>query len=673
MEYNLLFLLLILGNVRLTFNEYKALCEGITEGNVGAVKDFLSERPDAVDAWINPYETPLLKACACGNPEVVKALLLHMTPEQMLPKLSSDMPFYHTPLTVVAASGNMEIAEALIEKNPNLLVTPGIRESIPVVVAVEKMQKEMVSYLYNRTPVQVFVDRDGYHGSELFVKAIYYKWINIALDLFGKCKDLAFTQHPKVKWNPITLMASNPDFYIGGCHFLGTFKRFIYSCPYYSETILHYNDPSCSCTLISHSYKSFLPYLMLGIRVELPMLQERSHIKRGHNKLSGKLLKCLLKWTGIDDVYKWKMRHLQVKELLRRISEETLTMELTERSMALDDALWCAVRYGNVEFLVEMVTNNSELLWSSYKGSGVFLFFFAIQYRQKEVLNFLYGLKQRHLMLTEVNWKGHGFLHLASYIAPHERLVTIAGAVLQMQSELKWFLEIKRIAPPVLEKDGSNLLVDEPSELFRKEHEELRKEAEKSMKDMAGSCSVVAALILTVTFAAIFTVPGGTDDNSRGRPFHLKDQRFVIFIVSDIISCFTSCTSVLIFLGILTSRYNFYDFLVSLPTKMIARLSLLFISITAMLTAFWSALFTTLNQKSWIIAPVILVASFPAILFVKLQYPLLKDMIVSTYGKGVLNRNISPTDNRSAGFRARTFILKVLSSTRNKLFSCGKN
>ena len=158
------------------YYDYIQLSQGISQGRVEVVKDFLNRRPDAVDEWINFYETPLLKACACGKPEIVKELLRRMTPEQMIPKMSQNAS-YHTPLTVVAVSGNMEIAEVLIAKNPKLLEIPGNNGQIPVVVAVENTQMEMARYLYIRTPVQVLLDEDGYHGSLLFLNAIFYKML----------------------------------------------------------------------------------------------------------------------------------------------------------------------------------------------------------------------------------------------------------------------------------------------------------------------------------------------------------------------------------------------------------------------------------------------------------------------------------------------------------------
>ncbi|XP_010490983.1 PREDICTED: uncharacterized protein LOC104768662 [Camelina sativa] len=587
------------------YYEYIQLSQGISQGRVEVVKDFLNGHPDAVDEWINLYETPLLKACACGKPEIVKELLRRMTPEQMLPKMSQNAS-YHTPLTVVAVSGNMEIAEALVAKNPKLLEIPGINGQIPVVVAVENTQMEMARYLYTRTPVQVLLEDDGYHASLLFLNAIFYKMLDIALDLFNMSRRLAVTKHLQIESIPIIVLASKPDLFPGGCY-LGPLTRFIYS----------------------------------WIQVKLPTLPEPSRSNKDHqNTLMRKLLKVLSKWTGIDEVYRLKVMHLQAKKLLRGISEETLALGLKERSETVDEALLFAVRYGNVDFLVEMIKNNSELLWSTRTSSSSTLFLLAVEFRQEKVFSLLYGLDDRkYLLLADKDCDGNGVLHLAGFPSPPSKLSTVVGAPLQMQRELQWFKEVERIAPEI-EKERVNTEEQTPIEIFTKEHQSLREEAEKWMKDTAMSCSLVAALIVTVTFAAVFTVPGGTDENTKGKPFHLHDRHFITFVVSDLISCFASCTSVLIFLGILTARYSFDDFLVSLPTKMIAGLSILFVSIAAMLMAFSSALFTMMDKEKWIVAPTILLACSPALLFVLLQYPLLKEMIFSTYGKGIFDRNM---------------------------------
>ena len=123
---------------------------------------------------------------------------------------------------------------------------------------------------------------------------------------------------------------------------------------------------------------------------------------------------------------------------------------------------------------------------------------------------------------------------------------------------------------------------------------------EKWMKDTASSCTVVGALIVTIMFATAFTVPGGNDQNN-GFPIFLNRKLFMVFIVSDALSLFSSSTSVLMFLGILTSRYAEEDFLESLPRKMIIGLSTLFFSIVAMMTTFSTTLLLMLHEQSWIL------------------------------------------------------------------------
>ncbi|KAM0954946.1 hypothetical protein TB2_023040 [Malus domestica] len=116
-------------------------------------------------------------------------------------------------------------------------------------------------------------------------------------------------------------------------------------------------------------------------------------------------------------------------------------------------------------------------------------------------------------------------------------------------------------------------------------------------------------------FAAAFTVSGGNNQEI-GFPIFLNEELFMVFIASDAISLFSSATSALMFMCILTSRYAKDDFLKSLPTKMVIGLSTLFISVATMMVAFSSALFIMLSDKSWIITPIIFLAGVPVILFV---------------------------------------------------------
>lgn len=179
-----------------------------------------------------------------------------------------------------------------------------------------------------------------------------------------------------------------------------------------------------------------------------------------------------------------------------------------------------------------------------------------------------------------------------------------------------------------------------PKQVFTQTHKELMKEGERWMKDTSTSCTVVGALIVTIMFAAAFAVPGGNNQNT-GFPIFLNRKLFKIFIIADSLSLFSSSISVLMFLGILTSRYEAEHFRISLPTKMIIGLSTLFFSIATMMIAFSCAILMMMRGESWIVIPLIGLAAVPVSMYVIIQSRVLVDMIISTYGSGAIYRKIN--------------------------------
>jgi hypothetical protein len=71
-----------------------------------------------------------------------------------------------------------------------------------------------------------------------------------------------------------------------------------------------------------------------------------------------------------------------------------------------------------------------------------------------------------------------------------------------------------------------------PRELFTKNHKALMKEGEKWMKGTATSCTVVGALIVTIMFAAAFTIPGG---NTQDVAPQILIVLFLIYLFDNII------------------------------------------------------------------------------------------------------------------------------------------
>ncbi|CAN6708865.1 unnamed protein product [Malus baccata var. baccata] len=311
----------------------------------------------------------------------------------------------------------------------------------------------------------------------------------------------------------------------------------------------------------------------------------------------------------------------------------------------LRDTVFLAVQNGIVELVMTLCKAKPELL--DMKGKdGKSIFHHAVECRQENVYSLIYGTSKRNYLATLKDNSRNSMLHYAGMLSPLEKLDGIAGAALQMQRERQWYKEVESI---VVTAPGASPFKEDcltAARVFTLNHKELHEKGQKWMKDTASSYIIVNALIITIMFAAAFTVPGGNNQET-GFPVFLNEKLFMVFIVSDAISLFSSVTSALMFLCILTSRYAEDDFLKSLPTKMIFGLSTLFISVATMMVAFSSAIFLMLRDKSWIITPITFLAGIPVILFVSMQFPHLVEISMSTYGRGIFNRKSQALDINS--------------------------
>ncbi|XP_031256046.1 uncharacterized protein LOC116114035 [Pistacia vera] len=203
-----------------------------------------------------------------------------------------------------------------------------------------------------------------------------------------------------------------------------------------------------------------------------------------------------------------------------------------------------------------------------------------------------------------------------------------------MQRELLWFKEIEKVVKPSYRKK-KNSSGKTPQELFTEKHKGLLRDGESWMKKTASSCMLVATIVTSVIFAAAFSVPGGYEDKT-GIPNLLKDNLFQVFSISNAIALSSSIISVLMFLSIITSRYREDDFLRSLPLKLIVGLLSLYVSLVTMMIAFITSFLLAYHDRLNFATITTILMSVVATLFVRLQYPLLRDTFYSTYDSGFL-------------------------------------
>ena len=170
-----------------------------------------------------------------------------------------------------------------------------------------------------------------------------------------------------------------------------------------------------------------------------------------------------------------------------------------------------------------------------------------------------------------------------------------------------------------------------PDQLFTKTHKDLVKSGGKWLTSTSTACSYVAVLVATVAFAASTTVPGGVDEKT-GKPPLQNRPAFDVFAASSLVALCFSITSLVMFLAILTSRYQEKDFGKDLPRKLLIGLTSLFVSIASMVCAFCAGHFFVLEDKlKYAAYPVYIVTCFPVSLFAVAQFPLYLDLVKATF------------------------------------------
>ncbi|KAI3832417.1 hypothetical protein MKX03_020651 [Papaver bracteatum] len=589
---------------------FRPLYKALAKGDWRTAKEIIEDHPEGLSARITSRgDTALHAAVVSGKLSTVRALLKLLPPEALEAKSSSG----DTAIALSAADGTTKIAKVLVKKNKWVLRIKNQNGFIPLVMSILYEKEDMFCYLYSVTPMDELDPDESKNGASCLLGAINAEMFDVALEVLELYPKLAISKD-RSGIPAIYLLALKSYMFPSGSRF-GFWKRCMYS----------------SCAAFEEPQSSE----KLGTG-ESVMVIKRLGVER-HSTASqfGRLSSCLCVIPGVKDLLEKRRKHVQVTELLKVICSAIGRMTDEElKNGKVYDSMLLAATNGNIEVFMELFDANPSLLYTITNASKKTLYHQAVMSRQENIFNFISSMGQRDLRATHKDNSDNNLLHYAAMLPLSSLLDKISGAALQMQREIQWFQEVEKIVQPKykesLNKDGKT-----PAEVFTEQHKALKKDGEVWMKETANACMLVSALIATVMFAAAFTVPGGNDQRT-GTPFFLKTQAFTIFIVSDAISLFASCTSILMFFSILTARYAEQDFLKSLPQRLIIGLAALFISITAMMAAFGATLVTVLrNSITWAYIPVTLLASVPVVLLGLLLFPLFLDIVRSTYGTGI--------------------------------------
>ncbi|XP_062005806.1 uncharacterized protein LOC133722982 [Rosa rugosa] len=576
---------------------YDQLFNYVRHGKCEAVKENIEKHPEAVRVRDRSWGTSMTlfqTAVWYRHVPCVKALLPFMENEDW-EIVDQDG---HTALSLAIQNTDTddarEIVQCIVQRNKELLlrVVDPSANTIPLLHALSLDKPKMARDLFSVTLLEKLKFRDL---AELVSTGLRLKHLDIPWALLLCYPMLAVTKDHSGE-SPLNELAGTGAGLFSNASQLGIWKRCIYSCTHI---------PPRPTDVVS-----------IDVQNEEKDQSNWKHLVR----------------KGIEGI------HVQTIDILKLMSPVLKKDNLNYvQHKFVKKAIFQAVERGHAPFI-------EQILWDNLDGRSWFftitnqhdktVFQVAAEHRQNKIFDLIYLFNdkdQRKEIVGRKDKFGNNMLHVLGKLPPLTKIAHIRGAALQMQKELQWFKEVERMANPkdlnCINSDGRT-----PREEFTMNHRNLVEAGEKSMKETAiSSSALVAALIITIMFAATVTVPGGIKGET-GIPIYLHTKAFRIFIVADVISLCSSTTSVMIFLGILTSRFAEEDFLTSLPTKLIIGFLTLFLSVGAMMVAFSSAIFIMLPEKPSIVLPSIVLASVPIVSFLCMQFLFLREIIISTYG-----------------------------------------
>ncbi|KAJ0017467.1 hypothetical protein Pint_12310 [Pistacia integerrima] len=212
----------------------------------------------------------------------------------------------------------------------------------------------------------------------------------------------------------------------------------------------------------------------------------------------------------------------------------------------------------------------------------------AVRYRPRSIFNAMYHIGPfKDLLVRNIDKEGNNILQLAAKLPP--------------------------VDTPDIESPVVTCLLER--EIWWFEYKELREKADKWTKKTANACIMVLAIIATVVFATLFTVPGGTKENI-GTPNFLRRASFIVFAISDTIALLLSSYSITMFLSVISSRCEEADFFWRIGGDFARGMFSVLYSVEAMMVAFSATMFIVFKDE-WLWVPVLLAVM---VVFTTLMY-----------------------------------------------------
>ncbi|XP_020232331.1 uncharacterized protein LOC109812717 isoform X2 [Cajanus cajan] len=589
------------------------------------------------------HSTPLHYAAHCGNPEMYKEMLGLVREEDIKRVLRLQDDMGNTPLHEVAFTGEVEMTKSILEYEekpgsdqyqPLLEMRNHLGET-PVYRAAALGKTDLLAYflLVCRVDTANHFHRTADKMSILHT-AVIDQFFGTALWLLRRYSDLAYEKEDN-GLTTLQLLAKMPSTFKSQTK-MGLIKNFLY--PYYK-----YYHQNKECDTKKGDLES-------GERSKKEPPPTQRKLSAFHWMWCTMWKIVAKEWKEIDKLWRKKEMHNLAKELVYLLAQKDYSWRNTaiarDRTVSMgrshpegrqkekdgeehkeekkhEDArkptytpLLMAACNGITE-IVELIIRFNPHSIEHVSEDEQNILYMAVKHRQHEIYLILKKLKMVRSLAGKIDKESNTVLHYTAEFQGGSQ----PGYAMQLQEELHWFDRIHKRLPYhyTIHKNNHNKTA---KELFMEKHAPLLKDAREWIKETAQSCSAVAVLVATVVFAAAYTVPGGNDND--GFPKFLHHPIFLVFTIMDVLALVSSLASVIMFLSILTSPCEMWDFRRSLPRKLMAGFALLFFSMATTMLSFSATILINikLEQNKWTSSLTYCAAFFPVCIFALVQFPL---------------------------------------------------
>ncbi|XP_028769165.1 uncharacterized protein LOC114726662 [Neltuma alba] len=674
----------------------KTLFSWAMKGRWGEVIDMYRQDARLHNARITRSgHTALHIAVSDGKEDVVKQMLHVMSQKQprkegLIKALRTPNNRNNTALHLAASMGNSRMCYIIASEDPALVDDRNVDGETPLFLAALHGRKQAFLCLHHirngptTTPLRANINTVPFYancrrnnGDTILHAAIHGNYFDLAFQIIHLYEDLANWVNEE-GCSPLHLLASKPCAFKSGSH-LGRMETIIYHCIYVEKLKLenqeHHKFPVLSNIgkpverdaedpgaggpredggqtnpLFPANYQTccdlikFFFLVIVTIFVKGSKEWKRIYEKKQTHKWSVQIVKQLLhstsqheyeadggdpKGEGYNNTTSPQQDAPSDASAVKPSSTNDKEDKQRPKGTTAETPILVAAKNGVVEMIEEIVEVFPVAIYdlNEDKKNIVLL---AAEHSQPKVYQFLREKNiYRESLFHQVDKDGNSALHLAATLRDDEHWL-IPGDALQMQWEQKWYKFVKENTPSDF-IGRYNRKNETPDVVFTKTHRNLQKRAAKWMNKTSESCSVVAALVATVAFTTNATVPGGVVQET-GQPTLEGESQFQLFAISSLVALGCSVTALVMFLSILTSRFQERDFEKDLPGKLLVGLTSLFVSIAFMLVSFCAGHFFVLKDTlRYLALPIYVVTCLPVTLFVLAQFPLYFDLLRATF------------------------------------------